>query len=99
MLNYLIQNFECQLEFTSVCTLASCAPEQPPPPPPPSVPQTSQGTSTVTTKPKPAKRAKTDDDHHEPVNRSKQPEKWKVNVKKNARLRGEAYVGVGGTVF
>ncbi|XP_076618233.1 uncharacterized protein LOC143340318 isoform X2 [Colletes latitarsis] len=32
----------------------------------------------------------------EPLKRTKHPELWKVNVKKNARLRGEEYVGVGG---
>lgn len=30
------------------------------------------------------------------MKRTKHPETWKVNVKKNARLRGEEYVGVGG---
>ncbi|XP_046740862.1 uncharacterized protein LOC124408166 isoform X1 [Diprion similis] len=32
------------------------------------------------------------------VKRTKHPEKWKVNVKKNARLRGEEYIGVGGKI-
>ncbi|KAK2582084.1 hypothetical protein KPH14_002787 [Odynerus spinipes] len=32
------------------------------------------------------------------VQRSKHPERWKVNIKKNARLKGEQYVGVGGKV-
>lgn len=32
----------------------------------------------------------------ESIKRTKHPEKWKVNVKKNARLRGEEYIGVGG---
>ncbi|XP_012286080.1 uncharacterized protein LOC105702803 [Orussus abietinus] len=32
------------------------------------------------------------------VKRTKHPEKWKVNIKKNARLRGEEYVGVGGKI-
>lgn len=33
----------------------------------------------------------------EPLKRTKNPEMWKVNVKKNARLRGEEYIGVGGS--
>ncbi|KAL6256038.1 hypothetical protein P5V15_013274 [Pogonomyrmex californicus] len=32
------------------------------------------------------------------VKRTKQPENWKVNVKKNARLKGEEYIGVGGKI-
>ncbi|KAI4486140.1 hypothetical protein M0802_012539 [Mischocyttarus mexicanus] len=32
------------------------------------------------------------------IQRVKHPERWKVNIKKNARLRGEQYVGVGGKV-
>lgn len=31
------------------------------------------------------------------LKRTKYPETWKVNVKKNARLKGEEYIGVGGT--
>lgn len=30
------------------------------------------------------------------VKRTKQPANWKVNIKKNARLKGEEYIGVGG---
>lgn len=30
------------------------------------------------------------------VKRTKHPENWKVNVRKNARLRGEEYIGIGG---
>ena len=32
----------------------------------------------------------------ESMKRIKQPENWKVNLKKNARLKGEEYIGVGG---
>lgn len=32
----------------------------------------------------------------ESMRRIKQFEKWKVNMKKNARLKGEEYTGVGG---
>jgi hypothetical protein len=32
----------------------------------------------------------------ESIKRIKQPENWKVNMKKNARLKGEEYIGVGG---
>lgn len=35
-------------------------------------------------------------DHKESMKRIKQPENWKVNLKKNARLKGEEYIGVGG---
>lgn len=34
--------------------------------------------------------------HKESMRRIKQPENWKVNMKKNARLKGEEYIGVGG---
>lgn len=30
------------------------------------------------------------------VKRTRKPANWKVNVKKNARLKGEEYIGVGG---
>lgn len=42
------------------------------------------------------KKTKPVKEQKEMVKRSKHPEKWKVNVKKNARLRGEEYIGVGG---
>ena len=35
-------------------------------------------------------------EHKESMKRIKQPENWKVNLKKNARLKGEEYIGVGG---
>lgn len=35
-------------------------------------------------------------EHKESIKRKKQPENWKVNMKKNARLKGEEYIGVGG---
>lgn len=35
-------------------------------------------------------------EHKEFIKRTKHPENWKVNMKKNARLRGEEYIGVGG---
>ncbi|XP_024870801.1 uncharacterized protein LOC112453961 [Temnothorax curvispinosus] len=35
-------------------------------------------------------------EHEESMKRTKQPENWKVNMKKNARLKGEEYIGVGG---
>lgn len=47
-------------------------------------------------KPKQAKKPKTIKERREPLKRTKHPESWKVNIKKNARLRGEEYVGVGG---
>ncbi|XP_011159512.1 uncharacterized protein LOC105195690 [Solenopsis invicta] len=34
----------------------------------------------------------------ESIKRIKQPENWKVNMKKNARLKGEEYIGVGGKI-
>ncbi|CAK9831797.1 hypothetical protein ANTRET_LOCUS8733 [Anthophora retusa] len=37
-------------------------------------------------------------EHREPLKRTKHPELWKVNIKKNARLRGEEYIGVGGKI-
>lgn len=40
--------------------------------------------------------AKSLKEHKESMKRTKQPENWKVNVKKNARLKGEEYIGVGG---
>lgn len=45
---------------------------------------------------KQGKRTKLLKEHKEPIKRAKHPENWKVNVKKNARLRGEEYIGVGG---
>lgn len=42
------------------------------------------------------KKAKSLKERRKPVKRTKHPENWKVNLKKNARLRGEEYVGVGG---
>lgn len=42
------------------------------------------------------RRVKLSTDHKESMKRTKHPENWKVNVKKNARLRGEEYIGVGG---
>ncbi|XP_014475107.1 PREDICTED: uncharacterized protein LOC106744677 [Dinoponera quadriceps] len=44
------------------------------------------------------KKVKLSKEHKEPIKRSKHPENWKVNVKKNARLRGEEYIGVGGKI-
>ncbi|KAL0127565.1 hypothetical protein PUN28_003086 [Cardiocondyla obscurior] len=41
---------------------------------------------------------KTLEEHKESVKRIKQPENWKVNIKKNARLKGEEYIGVGGKI-
>ncbi|KAG7202158.1 hypothetical protein KM043_015840 [Ampulex compressa] len=38
------------------------------------------------------------EERRSPVKRTKHPEQWKVNIKKNARLRGEEYVGVGGKI-
>lgn len=35
-------------------------------------------------------------EHKESMKRTKQPENWKVNMKKNARLKGEEYIGIGG---
>ncbi|EGI67083.1 PREDICTED: uncharacterized protein LOC105144465 isoform X1 [Acromyrmex echinatior] len=37
-------------------------------------------------------------EHKESMKRIKQPENWKVNLKKNARLKGEEYIGVGGKI-
>ncbi|XP_071554876.1 uncharacterized protein [Temnothorax nylanderi] len=37
-------------------------------------------------------------EHEESMKRTKQPENWKVNMKKNARLKGEEYIGVGGKI-
>lgn len=45
-----------------------------------------------------AKKIKSTKQAKDAIKRSKHPEKWKVNVKKNARLRGEEYIGVGGKV-
>lgn len=42
------------------------------------------------------KKSKLLKEYKEVVKRMKHPENWKVNVKKNARLRGEEYIGVGG---
>lgn len=42
------------------------------------------------------KKVKLAKEHKEPIKRTKHPENWKVNIKKNARLRGEEYIGVGG---
>lgn len=50
------------------------------------------------TKIKGSKRVKSTKEAKDAIKRSKHPEKWKVNVKKNARLRGEEYIGVGGKV-
>lgn len=47
-------------------------------------------------KPKQSKKPKSIKESREPLKRTKHPELWKVNLKKNARLRGEEYVGVGG---
>ncbi|XP_054002221.1 uncharacterized protein LOC128888992 isoform X1 [Hylaeus anthracinus] len=54
----------------------------------------SHGTKSII--PKQPKKPKTIRQHREPLKRTKHPELWKVNVKKNARLRGEEYIGVGG---
>ena len=51
------------------------------------------------TKVKVAKKFKTTKETKDAIKRSKHPEKWKVNVKKNARLRGEEYIGVGGNFY
>ncbi|XP_053994291.1 uncharacterized protein LOC128884729 isoform X3 [Hylaeus volcanicus] len=53
----------------------------------------SHGTKSII--PKQPKKPKTIRQHREPLKRTKHPELWKVNVKKNARLRGEEYIGVG----
>lgn len=45
---------------------------------------------------KQGKKAKSLREHKESIKRTKHPENWKVNVKKNARLKGEEYIGVGG---
>nr|XP_003704092.1 PREDICTED: uncharacterized protein LOC100877808 [Megachile rotundata] len=49
-------------------------------------------------KSKQLKKSKTKKDSWEPLKRTKNPEQWKVNIKKNARLRGEEYIGVGGKI-
>lgn len=45
---------------------------------------------------KQGRKAKSLKEHKESIKRTKHPENWKVNVKKNARLKGEEYIGVGG---
>ncbi|XP_015590004.1 uncharacterized protein LOC107265247 isoform X2 [Cephus cinctus] len=60
---------------------------QPPEPTPKKAPK-SKGLRKI----KPIKESK------EAVKRTKHPERWKVNIKKNARLRGEEYIGVGGKI-
>ncbi|XP_067207193.1 uncharacterized protein [Linepithema humile] len=47
---------------------------------------------------KQGKKAKSLRKHQESIKRTKHPENWKVNVKKNARLKGEEYIGVGGKI-
>ncbi|XP_076548305.1 uncharacterized protein LOC143306069 isoform X2 [Osmia lignaria lignaria] len=54
--------------------------------------------STKAMKSKQLKKSKTMKVCREPLKRTKNPEMWKVNVKKNARLRGEEYIGVGGKI-
>ncbi|KAF7411835.1 hypothetical protein HZH68_000795 [Vespula germanica] len=49
-------------------------------------------------KPIKSKELKTEKRNKDSVQRAKHPERWKVNIKKNARLRGEQYVGVGGKI-
>ncbi|XP_012269171.1 uncharacterized protein LOC105693669 isoform X1 [Athalia rosae] len=49
-------------------------------------------------KPRVPKKTRPIKETKEIIKRTKHPEKWKVNVKKNARLRGEEYVGVGGKI-
>lgn len=49
-------------------------------------------------KAKQSKKPKSIKERREPLKRTKHPELWKVNLKKNARLRGEEYVGVGGKI-
>ncbi|EFN87749.1 uncharacterized protein LOC105192506 [Harpegnathos saltator] len=44
------------------------------------------------------KKARSLKESKESIKRAKHPENWKVNVKKNARLRGEEYIGVGGKI-
>lgn len=47
-------------------------------------------------KPMKSKELKTEKRNKNNIQRAKHPERWKVNIKKNARLRGEQYIGVGG---
>ncbi|XP_011689462.1 PREDICTED: uncharacterized protein LOC105450993 [Wasmannia auropunctata] len=49
-------------------------------------------------KPKQRKDVKSLKEHKESIKRLKQPENWKVNMKKSARLKGEEYIGVGGKI-
>ncbi|XP_035731429.1 uncharacterized protein LOC118445735 [Vespa mandarinia] len=49
-------------------------------------------------KPMKSKESKTEKRNKNSIQRAKHPERWKVNIKKNARLRGEQYVGVGGKI-
>jgi len=74
----------------------SCPPRCPPevtkvPEGPPEPPKKPVKTGTV-------RKARSAKEHKDSMKRSKHPENWKVNVKKNARLRGEEYVGVGGKI-
>lgn len=45
------------------------------------------------------KKAKSLKEHKESIKRTKHPESWKVNINKNARLKGEQYTGVGGKEY
>ena len=47
-------------------------------------------------KSKVSKKVKSTKETKDSIKRAKHPEKWKVNIKKSARLKGEEYIGVGG---
>lgn len=46
--------------------------------------------------PKQVKQSKTLKEYRKHLKRTKHPELWKVNIKKNARLRSEEYTGIEG---